>query len=525
MTMERKMFDTPVLPRLETILAEVKSGDIVVPEFQREFVWDDDRRLKLLDSIAAGMPIGSLLVWRTANRDLKVYREIGGIQLGGAQESGEKVSYLIDGHQRVSTLFGALHIGKRSSDESGGVRWPIYFELGSKERPAFRVQPSRRDVPLEWLPLHIIFDGEKLFDFTTRLRENGKMTEAKEAERLANIFRDYIIPVVPLVTEDLGVVTDAFVRINSQGKGMSEAHMLRALAYLTIDMDAAFDEVREKLAPYGWGSLDSQVLVNVLKAQLDLDIYSSHVEKVFSALKKDRGPLDRLGDAMVEAAELLGKLGVRGLGALPYTYQLVTLATIAAWDPGVLRDDENWEALRSWFWVTTYTEIFAGSTGSRIREIIRELSAALKARKKLHWEDVGSVKPLTQIRLSTGRARAFLLFSTTLPHDEEAKARLQEVLGIADTRTVHPLVPGEDGTSPGNRVIATAAELRRLRKAIADGTIDEQMADAFCIPSAALKHLRKGDVSRFIEARGAWLLKKERAFIEQELGLTMSEAE
>ncbi|MDI1433848.1 DUF262 domain-containing protein [Polyangium sorediatum] len=523
--MERKMFDTPVLPRLETILAEVKSGDIVVPEFQREFVWDDDRRLKLLDSIAAGMPIGSLLVWRTTNRDLKVYQEIGGIELGGARKSGEKVSYLIDGHQRVSTLFGALHIGERSSDESGGIRWPIYFELGSKERPAFRVQPSRGNVPLQWLPLHIIFDGEKLFEFTTRLRKKGKMTEAKEAERLANLFRDYIIPVVPLVTEDLGVVTDAFVRINSQGKGMSEAHMLRALAYLTIDMDAAFDDVREKLAPYGWGSVDSQVLVNVLKAQLDLDIYSSHVEKVFSELKRDRGPLNRLGDAMVEAAELLENIGVRGPGALPYTYQLVTLATIAAWNPGVLRDNENWKTLWHWFWVTTYTEIFAGTTGSRIREIIRALSAVLKARESFYWQDLGPVKRLNQIRLTTGRTRAFLLFSTTLPREKKKQSHLQEVLGAADTRTVHPLVPREDGTSPGNRVIASATELRLLRNAIKKGAINEEMADAFCIPSAALKHLRKGDVSRFIEERGAWLLKNERVFIEEMLGLTMSEAE
>ena len=99
--MERKMFDTPVLPRLETILAEVKSGDMVVPEFQREFVWEDERRLSLLDSIAAGMPIGSLLVWRTAQRELRTYPEIGGIKLKGRPKVGEKLNYLIDGHQRV----------------------------------------------------------------------------------------------------------------------------------------------------------------------------------------------------------------------------------------------------------------------------------------------------------------------------------------------------------------------------------------------------------------------------------------
>src|SRR5437660_1177198 len=99
--MERRMFDTPVLPRLATILAEVKSGDLVIPEFQRSFVWDDDRRLSLLDSIAQGMPIGSLLVWRTNRRDLRTYDEIGGVKLAGSRQGGEKVNYLIDGHQRI----------------------------------------------------------------------------------------------------------------------------------------------------------------------------------------------------------------------------------------------------------------------------------------------------------------------------------------------------------------------------------------------------------------------------------------
>src|SRR6185437_7317855 len=235
--MERKMFDTPVLPRLATILAEVKSGDLVVPWFQRPFVWDDDQRLALMDSIAQGMPIGSLLVWRTSRRDLRTYDRVGGIQLECAHE-GEKVNYLIDGHQRVSTLFGALYAGSREPASGDETRWPLYYELAAKDRPAFRVPPRRGPVPNHWLPLDILLDGDRLFDFTQRLRQEGRRDLAKEAENLANIFRDYIIPIVPLVTEELDIVTDAFVRINSQGKSMTEAHMLRALTHLQfIDTD------------------------------------------------------------------------------------------------------------------------------------------------------------------------------------------------------------------------------------------------------------------------------------------------
>ena len=517
------MFDTPVLPRLETILAEVQSGDLVIPEFQRPFVWGDDRRLNLLDSIVAGMPIGSLLVWRTNQRDLRTYPRIGGVTLAKPRVGGEKLNYIIDGHQRISTLFGALYSGDRDSfDDNEGTRWPLYYELGVKERPAFRVPPRRGSVPAHWLPLDIVLDGEKLFDFTQQLRQEGKRESAKEAERLANIFRDYIIPIVPLVTEDLNVVTDAFVRINSQGKGMSEAHMLRALTYLeSIDTETHFKEVRSRMEPLGWGAVDDQVLVNVLKAQLDLDVYASDVRGVHKELKKDPTPLNRLASVLVEAVEFLASVGVRGPGALPYTYQLVTLAALSANSPGSLRKPEVQSHLRSWFWITTYTEIFSGTTGSRIRDGIRQLAESLTT-GGVPAKDFVPVKPLTQIRMSTGRTSAFLLFLAGLPRDEQARQRRQEWLATDETRAVPSLLAGASGAQPGNRVIASPSELRTLRAAIKKQTIKPELADEFGIPAEALDALPDEDA--FLDVRNRWLLELERAFIES-FGLEVSESE
>jgi hypothetical protein len=83
-------------------------------------------------------------------------------------------------------------------------------------------------------------------------------------------------------------VTDAFVRINSQGKGMTEAHMLRALTHMqTIDTERHFHEVRARLEPLGWAGLDAQGLVNILKAWLGLDVYTAGVRGVRESLQKE----------------------------------------------------------------------------------------------------------------------------------------------------------------------------------------------------------------------------------------------
>lgn len=521
--MERKMFDTPVLPRLETILTEVKSGDLAIPEFQRPFVWDDERRLNLLDSIVAGMPIGSLLVWRTRRRDLRTYKQIGGVTLTGPSNGGEKINYLIDGHQRISTLFGALYPGDRDpADKDDGARWPLYYELGTKERPAFRVPLRRGTVPAHWLPLNVVLDGEKLFDFTQGLRQLGLRELAKEAERLANIFRDYIIPIVPLVTDDLNVVTDAFVRINSQGKSMSEAHMLRALTYMgAADTEKHFKAARKQMEPYGWALVEDQVLVNILKAQLDLDVYASDVRGVYEKLKLDQTPLTRLDSILAAAVEFLASVGVRGPGVLPYTYQLVTLAALAAIFPEPLSEPGFQSHLRNWFWITTYTEFFSGARGSRIRDGIRHLAESLAHGRAPAWE-LAPVRPLTQIRLSTSRTRAFLLFLANLPEGEKARKRRQEWLGANLTRAVQVLVPGKSSALPGNRVIASPDDLRTLRGAIEAQTLTPELADEFGIPDEALKALP--DKRAFLKARNRWLLEQERVFIES-FGLAVSDSE
>lgn len=522
--MERRMFDTPVLPRLATILAEVKSGDLLIPMFQRPFVWDDERRLSLLDSIANGMPIGSLLVWRTNRRDLQAYAEVGDITVAGARDGIEKVSYLIDGHQRISTLFGALYPGDRESSMSDedDSRRPLFYELGGTKRPGFRALPRRASVPENWLPLDILLDGDKLFDFTQGLRENGRRDLAKDAEKLANIFRDYIIPIVPLVTEDLDVVTDAFVRINSQGKGMTEAHMLRALTHLkNNDTALHFEQVRDRLEPFGWGELDDQVLVNVLKAELGLNVYSSSVRGLLEKLKESSTPLTGLADVLVAAVEVLNKVGVRGPAALPYTYQLVTLAVIAAQSPGTLGAPLAERRLRDWFWITTYTEHFSGTTGRRIRDSIDALTHELENGHVAPNPDLAPISPLTEIRMSSVRTQAFLLFLAQLPQDVLVRQRLQERLGTGYVAAVPRLLANAPGGAPGNRVIADPAELRMLRAAIQSGQeLLPGVADEFGIPEEALKELP--DQNAFLAARGRWLAAQEKAFIES-FGLTVSD--
>ena len=45
--------------------------NLIMPDIQREFVWDEERICKLFDSILRGYPIGNFLIWKINGRKIK----------------------------------------------------------------------------------------------------------------------------------------------------------------------------------------------------------------------------------------------------------------------------------------------------------------------------------------------------------------------------------------------------------------------------------------------------------------------
>ena len=52
--------------KVKTLVDEYRSGRVVIPEFQREYVWRPSKAPRLLDSLYRGFPISSLLLWESA---------------------------------------------------------------------------------------------------------------------------------------------------------------------------------------------------------------------------------------------------------------------------------------------------------------------------------------------------------------------------------------------------------------------------------------------------------------------------
>ena len=89
---------------VETLLSNIKSGSIAIPEMQRPFVWDSSQVRDLVDSLYKGFPVGYIIVWQNPDVKLK----------DGTKSSGKKV--LIDGQQRITAMAAAI-VGQEVLDD------------------------------------------------------------------------------------------------------------------------------------------------------------------------------------------------------------------------------------------------------------------------------------------------------------------------------------------------------------------------------------------------------------------------
>lgn len=96
---------------LQILLNDVKTKKLLLPDFQRKFVWAQEKMCKLYASVLSRMPLGSILILNSDDKDFSC-KEIGAIKPNPAYvdqtKNGTEVSFLIDGQQRLTSLFAGF---------------------------------------------------------------------------------------------------------------------------------------------------------------------------------------------------------------------------------------------------------------------------------------------------------------------------------------------------------------------------------------------------------------------------------
>src|SRR6185437_9675799 len=86
------------------VLSDFESGNLAIPEIQRDVVWTAEQVKTLIDSITHGYPCGALIYWEPREKDQQLVKSM--IRPERIKLHGMKLPryFLLDGQQRVTAL-------------------------------------------------------------------------------------------------------------------------------------------------------------------------------------------------------------------------------------------------------------------------------------------------------------------------------------------------------------------------------------------------------------------------------------
>jgi uncharacterized protein with ParB-like and HNH nuclease domain len=95
---------------ISDLLNQIREEELVLPDLQRDFVWEPEDMRLFFDSVMRDYPFGSLLVWETQYHEV-LYREFvadykpGMTFVPRVKEFGRRRKMVLDGQQRLQSLY------------------------------------------------------------------------------------------------------------------------------------------------------------------------------------------------------------------------------------------------------------------------------------------------------------------------------------------------------------------------------------------------------------------------------------
>ena len=479
------MFQTnPV--NMGELLNDVKAGKIQLPDFQRGWVWDDDRIRGLLASISRRFPIGAVMTL-LAGGDINFRtRPVEGVK---SKDLAAPEFFLLDGQQRLTSLYQSLlHSGPVDTKDSRNKkiqRW-YYIDMlkaldGNSDRedaivsvPADRkitrnfgreieTDLSSRDLEYQQhlMPTECLLDslGWTLgyigyWSNSEILHPQGNATEFFEQFKnsVLDNFTGYSLPVISLDRDTpKEAVCTVFEKVNTGGVVLTVFELVTAAfaadagsEHFSLRED--WDSRKRRLSQYG--VLQSIGGDQFLQAVALLTTQKRRREALEEGQPTDQAPgircnreailslsledyrawAEKVESGLIESAKFLHSQYVFTSRDVPYNTQIVPMAALYVELGRELEPATARECLERWFWCGVLGEVYGGAVESQFALDLVEVSEYVRNGVVPRLITEAAFDPARLLYLQTRRSAAY-----------KGIYALQMKGGAADWRTGEPL--------------------------------------------------------------------------------------
>src|SRR5262245_47480843 len=184
--------------RIAELLSYIQARELVLPEFQRDFDWGDDRVAQLLATVIRRWPAGSLLLQEFAGESFYELRAFDG---GPPIDISRVTHTVLDGQQRLTALYHAIY-------DTGSYVYAVQARGLSADAAIEQLEDSIRSFSRQewdrdhreaawskehdWIPFYALRSPADFFawrDVVVRRDMPASGAENANAERLSEAYR------------------------------------------------------------------------------------------------------------------------------------------------------------------------------------------------------------------------------------------------------------------------------------------------------------------------------------------------
>ena len=368
----------PDKDKISSYIANFEKGNLQVPAFQRKFVWNNEKKLDLFDSIKRGYPIGSVLLWQPNFESDEDYQKFGGEKLGAycIPRRNSNSFYILDGFQRLSTLIGCL-LHPQKAKLKGIIRdekewfkeFNIVYNLKDESFEINRLKDFE-GLKVYQIPIYKLVDGKEFFNFQKSLFEEEQETiqdYIEKYEEISLIFQSYELPNINAFGGSITEAVDIFQRLNSTGAPITKDWVISALAYgqdrnyhFATEIDLLLDD---DLSKYNFQNIKREVILQCITNSFGgvyFDQVSKNSNKKLEELVKreDFIPITKKTFIAIENTSkfFFENLNVLDSKYIPYNNQFIFINDYFS---KIINPTQNQlQELIRWFWITSYSNYF-----------------------------------------------------------------------------------------------------------------------------------------------------------------------
>lgn len=482
---------------LKSLLEGINEGKYQLPDFQRSWVWDDTRIIKLLESLFSGFPMGAIMNLEYGGDELHFkYRLFTGVNTEYKQVV--PTGLILDGQQRLTSLYQSLFCTApvktclpTSRDKE--IERYYYLDMRKMVDTEGEVINAIRSIPKDKIvtsdigrkieldlstpeqeykeccfPVNIIFSPiapmKWMMGFYKYHNNEAEYTDLWDSfmTNVIGPIQNYKIPVIQLEKDTKKeAVCQIFENVNTGGEPLTVFELVTAIyAADNYNLREDWKTIQNEFA--------KELKINLLKklqphyflqAMSLLVSYQYHLTKDTPVTCKKRDILklpfedyiknhDSLVQGFIDAARFLSHRGIYQTNNIPYEGQLIPLAAIFAFDnthDKRLNMPNGKDMLEKWYWCGVFGEKYGSATETRFANDIQFFFSWLDGDKQPNTIQDANFNAMRLLSLTTRNSAAYKGIMALITMDEPLDFMTEQKIGIAtyidENTDIHHIYP------------------------------------------------------------------------------------